>query len=349
MNISVCLIVKDEELNIERVLKSIPSSFEVIIYDTGSKDRTVEIAEKYNAVIKQGKWNDDFAQARNQSVSWATGEYILILDADEELPPYAEAKLNQFITEHPGRAGTVFLENIMENDSARHRMVRFFPNKSAFQFKGIVHEQLYENEQPANFKDTGLVIKHYGYTKKEYSEKDKFNRYLKLYQKALAERHDEGYMLYQIGKLYNSVNQFKEAEHYLRRSLEYKEENKLYYPPMLVLLGYTLKELGRSKEAVDLLTRYGDVYKDFPDLFFLLGLLAMDTGEIHIIEPSFKEALRIGETNKYTSVLGTGSFKAAYNLGVYYEILGFKDKAKEYYKLAASWGYDPALIRLKNI
>lgn len=349
MNISVCLIVKDEELNIERVLNSIPSPFEVIIFDTGSRDRTVEIAEKYDAVIKQGEWNDDFAQARNQSVSWATGEYILILDADEELPPDAEAKLSQFITEHPGQAGTVVLENIMENDSARHRMIRFFPNRPSFRFKGIVHEQLYENDLPASFKDTGLLVKHYGYTKKEYHEKDKFNRYLTLYQKALDERQDEGYMLYQIGKLYNSLEQYKEAEHYLKRSLTYKEENKLYHPPMLVLLGYTLKELGRSKEAADLLRRYGDIYKDFPDLFFLLGLLAMDTGEIHMIEPSFKEALRIGETQKYTSVLGTGSFKAAYNLGVYYEILGFKDKAKEYYKLAASWGYDPALVRLKNI
>lgn len=348
MNISVCLIVKDEELNIERVLKSIPSLFEVIIYDTGSRDRTVEIAKKYDAVIKQGEWNDDFAQARNQSVSLATGEYILILDADEELPADTEAKLNRFITQYPDRAGTVLIENIMENESARHRMVRFFPNKPAFQFKGVVHEQLHENEQPANFEDTGLVIKHYGYTKKEYREKDKFNRYLTLYQKAL-DGQDDGYMLYQIGKLFNSVEQYMEAEHYLKRSLTYKEENKLYYPPMLVLLGYTLKELGRSKEAADLLTRYGGIYKDFPDLFFLLGLLAMDTGEIHVIEPSFKEALNIGETNKYTSVLGTGSFKAAYNLGVYYEILGFKDKAKEYYELAASWGYDPALLRLRNI
>ncbi|MFB6364647.1 glycosyltransferase [Paenibacillus elgii] len=349
MNISVCLIVKDEEFNIERALKSIPPQFEIIVYDTGSKDRTVEIAKNYGATIKLGEWNDNFAQARNKSISWATGDYILILDADEELPSDAEVMLSQYITKYPGQAGTIFIENIMENDSAQHRMVRFFPNKHSFQFKGFVHEQLYENEQPASFKDTEIVVKHYGYAKNEYSGKDKFNRYLKLYHKALDERQDEGYMLYQIGKLYNSVEHYKEAEHYLIRSLDYKEENKLYYPPMLVLLGYSLKELGRSKEAADLLTRYGDIYKDFPDLFFLLGLLAMDTGEIHVIEPSFKEALRIGETNKYTSVLGTGSFKAAYNLGVYYEILGFKDKAKEYYKLAASWGYNPALERLKNI
>ena len=82
--ISQCMIVKNEEANIERALswgKGVVS--EQIVVDTGSTDRTVEIAERMGAKIYHFEWIDDFAAAKNFAISKAKYEWIALLDADE--------------------------------------------------------------------------------------------------------------------------------------------------------------------------------------------------------------------------------------------------------------------------
>ena len=82
--ISLCMIVKDEEQHLENCLNSIKElADEIIIVDTGSKDKTKEIAGKFTNKVYDFKWNDDFSEARNFSLSKATKDWILVLDADE--------------------------------------------------------------------------------------------------------------------------------------------------------------------------------------------------------------------------------------------------------------------------
>ena len=83
--VSSCLIVKNERKNIRQCLESIiPFSDQIIVYDTGSNDGTQDICKEYNEVtLVQGELNDDFSWARNQSFSYATGDYIFWLDADD--------------------------------------------------------------------------------------------------------------------------------------------------------------------------------------------------------------------------------------------------------------------------
>ncbi len=84
--VSLCMIVKNEEENLDRCLSSARDVVdEIIVVDTGSTDRTVEIANAYNARIYYHEWQDDFSLARNISLSHATRDWILHLDADEEL------------------------------------------------------------------------------------------------------------------------------------------------------------------------------------------------------------------------------------------------------------------------
>ena len=84
ITLSLCMIVKDEEKNLNNCLSSCSSLFdEIIIVDTGSTDRTKEIAKKYTNNIYDFKWCDDFSKARNYSFSKATKEYIMWLDADD--------------------------------------------------------------------------------------------------------------------------------------------------------------------------------------------------------------------------------------------------------------------------
>ena len=97
--LSLCMITKNEEKNLSRCLDSIKDIVdEIIIVDTGSTDKTVEIAKSYGAHIYHYDWNNDFSKARNVSLQKATKDWILVLDADEVLPYEEGLKLKNIIT-----------------------------------------------------------------------------------------------------------------------------------------------------------------------------------------------------------------------------------------------------------
>lgn len=90
------MIVKDEESFIANCLQSVQDIVdEIIIVDTGSTDKTIEIANTYGVKIYHLPWNNNFSAARNFSLDKATGEWIIILDADEELNSLDKSKLKQ--------------------------------------------------------------------------------------------------------------------------------------------------------------------------------------------------------------------------------------------------------------
>ena len=82
--ISVCIIAKNEEKMLQQCLQSVKDiAYEIIVVDTGSTDKTVEIAKNFNAKIYHFEWQDDFALARNESLKYANGDFIFVIDADE--------------------------------------------------------------------------------------------------------------------------------------------------------------------------------------------------------------------------------------------------------------------------
>jgi glycosyltransferase involved in cell wall biosynthesis len=98
VSVSLCMIVRNEENNIQRALASIkPVVEEMIVVDTGSTDRTKDIAKELGAKVYDFAWTDSFADARNFALSKATGEWILILDADEMISPSDHDKLRKLI------------------------------------------------------------------------------------------------------------------------------------------------------------------------------------------------------------------------------------------------------------
>ncbi|KIL40653.1 family 2 glycosyl transferase [Gordoniibacillus kamchatkensis] len=346
---SVCLIVRNEETNIRRVLASVPKHVEIVVGDTGSQDNTKKIASAMGAKVVDVEWNGSFADARNGTAAYATGDYILFLDADEELDSGALTAMRKFAKHHPDQAGAITIRNLIEDEIHIHSMARFYPNNGKYRYAGVVHEMIYYGDTPALSAKTGIIVTHYGYQQEEYERKGKAKRYFELYEQHLRQHPDDGYMLYQLGKLHFSLKQYEEAVLALNRCIALHEEQQLYFPVMAVMLGYALKYIGRSAEAETRLTPYIARYPTFPDLPFLLGLLAMDSGKLPDIENYFRMALAIGDNDNYASVVGTGSFKAAYNLGVFYEITGQLEPARKYYQLASRYGYSPAKQRLQII
>jgi glycosyltransferase involved in cell wall biosynthesis len=97
--ISLCMIVKDEAQRLPRCLASAkPYVDETVVVDTGSQDETISIAKEYGAKVSSFQWCDDFAAARNYSLSLATGQWILLLDADEELV-VEDQNFRQYLTD----------------------------------------------------------------------------------------------------------------------------------------------------------------------------------------------------------------------------------------------------------
>ncbi len=142
--LSLCMIVKDEEHNLPKCLDSVRAlSPEIVIADTGSTDRTVEIARQYGARVFPFSFERvDFAGGRNQALAHATGRWVLMLDADEVLEP-AGVPLVETVISGNENAGYYFARRNHASDAegfTTDYAVRLFPNRPDYRYRGRVHE-----------------------------------------------------------------------------------------------------------------------------------------------------------------------------------------------------------------
>lgn len=144
--LSLCMIVRDEEEVLGRCLESVKAlADEIIIVDTGSEDRTKEIAARYTDRVYDFRWTGDFSAARNYAFSKGTKDYLMWLDADDVLRPDEAAKFIEFMQTLPGDTDVVMMPYAVCFDEAgrstftyyRERIVR---NRAGYRFQGRVHE-----------------------------------------------------------------------------------------------------------------------------------------------------------------------------------------------------------------
>lgn len=142
MTISAVLIVKNEEKTLEKCLKSLDGVDEIIICDTGSKDKTLEVAKKFTDKIFFREWNDSFCEARNFAKSHATGDWIISIDADEvlqEIGPVREAIAR---AEKDNNLAIDVLMVAEDRSKQSFRFPRLFKNSPECYWVGDVHNHL---------------------------------------------------------------------------------------------------------------------------------------------------------------------------------------------------------------
>ena len=142
LSLSACLIVRNESYCLARCLDSLVGVVdEIILVDTGSTDQTLEIARRYTDKIYHHDWQDDFATARNQSLMHASGDWILIIDADEALPAKTARLIPDYLTRPEFQHQPLVLNWHLRRP---HRPGTFkrglFPNHQGIRFAGRVHE-----------------------------------------------------------------------------------------------------------------------------------------------------------------------------------------------------------------
>ena len=241
--ISLAMMVKNEEKMLPRALASAaPWVDEIIVVDTGSTDRTVEIAESYGAKIYHHPWEHNFSIHRNQSIGYCTGDWVLILDADEELDQDTAPQMRQLV-KHPTANCFLFkLYNDVAGGGATFLMhARLFRAGVGFHYEGLIHNI---PTIPGEYAPSEVKLTHYGYNLDAEAMDAKHQRRLTMLEKAI-DAQPQDYKLHA----------------YLAQSLASKDESR----PQAIL---------EALEAVRLADEQGAPGVDFPRCYFpMMGSL----------------------------------------------------------------------------
>jgi tetratricopeptide (TPR) repeat protein len=218
------MIVKDEEHFLPQCLASVRDFVdEIIVVDTGSSDRTIEIARSFGATVVERPWRNDFGWARNESLKLATKRWILFLDADEELTPNSQEPL-MALKDVPAHETALWVRIYNRTDDYRgsgdvsHALIRVFPNDERIRFRGPIHEYpaLEGNLNSIEAVPSNIEIIHHGYVQGVVDSRNKGKRNLDILTEATKAEPDNAYNWYNLGTTAYLVSDFELA----RTSLE---------------------------------------------------------------------------------------------------------------------------------
>lgn len=306
MSISVCMISKNEEKNIERCLKSIQSiADEIILVDTGSTDKTIEIAKKYGAKVFYHEWNKDFSEVRNKSIEFATKDWILFLDCDEELHPEDINQLKSTLDNNPMYEGFYMrVVNIVENRSIGDAIVfRVFKNNPKYRFIGKMHEQIIgsiEKNTKNPLGSTQIRILHYGYDPKVSDPMDKSNRNLEILL-GYKEEHKDGYYYYSIGNEYTRIGDFNKAMDSYNKALKIsvlKSNNiPIYYAYLMSSIIKILHANQMFYEELKYINSFKNTFSDFRDIYFYECLVYIAQSKLTLAKESLMKFINCKSTS----------------------------------------------------
>jgi GT2 family glycosyltransferase len=330
LTLSLCMIVKDEEELLPACLEAARGAVdEIVVVDTGSSDRTVEIAESFGARVVSFPWNGSFADARNVSIEHATGDWILYLDADEQLDAAAAAEVRALLGRTWREAFYLVETNHTGGDEAgtavANPAMRIFRNRPEYRFEGRIHEQksrLMPTWLPERFEATSIGVEHYGYLESRVVGRDKSRRNLDLLLREVEESPSPfasfnlGSEYQMLGDWERAAGHFDDAWRELRREDDWQ---KTGFAPMLAArAARALRECGRIEPARRVLVEAVALMPDYTDLSFELALCAQAAGEPAEAERLLRHCLELGDAPpRYAATVGTGSHLA---LGVLAEL-----------------------------
>lgn len=210
-SLSACLIVKNEAQNLAACLQSIAAVVdEIIVVDTGSTDQTREIAARFTSKLYHFDWCDDYGQARNAALQYASCDWTLILNGDERLDAASAPLIQPTIQAFAYHDPVVLLFRLLTPGDQTRFVRGLFPNHRGLRFKGRVHEWLIWPDGPLQSVECPELIVHHRphYPADKYS-KDK--RLMLLDLPTLSEPFERSLLLFHLGQTELRLNQPQEA------------------------------------------------------------------------------------------------------------------------------------------
>ncbi|TCK98613.1 tetratricopeptide repeat protein [Natranaerovirga hydrolytica] len=338
--VSLCMIVKNEEKNLSRCLKSIDGLMdEIIIVDTGSTDKTIEIAKAYNAKIYHYEWQDDFSAARNESIKYATGDWLFFMDADDELCHKDRERLLELIQK--GAKDIYFFEthsfvgrtpgaNITVNLN-----IRLVKNDGQYYYESPIHEQLKNKKQALTNLKTSIVdikIFHYGYLKENISSKNKRERNKSILQDLMKKEPNNMFHYFNLGSEYFAENNYIKALECFNQVYKNFDEKTLYAPKLILRMVLCCYFLGLYEEGIELveigLLKY---YPKYTELEYLKGLIYHKQKKYTLAIDAFNKCIQMKDSpSALKFIFGVGDYRSFAALADIYMALEDYYKAYEY-------------------
>lgn len=336
MNLSFCIIVKDEETTLPKCLSSVKGAVdEMVVLDTGSTDRTPEIAQEFGARVYHFEWCNDFSKARNESLKYVQGDWILVLDADEVLVPAVVPNIKRAIKSDRHLLINLLRQEVQAAQSPYSLVSRLFRNHPDICFSRPYHALVDDSVSLILSKEpqwqvgylSEVAILHEGYQKSAIAQRDKFAKATQAMEKFIARHPTDPYVCSKLGALYVETGRVTQGIKLLERGLASQAANA----QILYELHYHLGIAYTRQQNLDLaLTHYQSATQVaiYPMLklgaYNNLGNLRRAVGDLTGAKMTYEMALQIDR-----------NFAAGhYNLGMTLKAMGYLQDAIAAYQQA---------------
>ena len=327
--ISLTMIVKNEEANLPHALGSVRGLFdEIVVVDTGSRDRTVQIAGEFGVRVVHFAWVDDFAAARNVALTHATGDYVFWLDADDLVEPperkKLEALLGRIRTAQPLRRPIGSSADANQGTPPPFAYVldcacdpgpggsggrtivnhiRLFPRLEGVRWTYKVHEQILPalRRLGVAVQWTDITIRHTGYTDRALRDK-KLDRDMRILLGELGERPNDPFILFNLGMLAVERKQWQNALTYLERSLAGSAPTDSITRKLFALLARVQEMLGDTEAALRTCAEGLSLEPEDAELWFRKGVAHRHRGEPDEAESAWRRILSLRRPEKFASI-----------------------------------------------
>ncbi len=351
MKITACYITKNEEENLPSSLESIREvADEIIVVDTGSVDRTVEIAQSYGAAVYHLPWQDDFSEPRNAALEYAGRDWILFLDADESFlhVENLREKMERMIEEKPLVEAWLFPffhvdRKNLERVQSRSYHPRLFRNRKDIRYHGRIHENIRKDggKLELGYASEALAIRHTGYS--AVLSKEKALRNLRILEQEIEQYGKQPGYDYYLADCYYSLERYEEALSCARRQAAgdvrmIGHESHAHH----LALECMRKLKTPLDEQLAWVEQAKEEYPLLPDYYAERGMLLSSMGRLEEAEKEFLEALLRYEGKEYPPCQGSifteqVAARASVRLGEIASRLGKREEAKQYFAIAGRY------------
>jgi glycosyltransferase involved in cell wall biosynthesis len=358
-NLSLCMIVRDNDKTIGAALASIYRWVdEIIIVDTGSTDRTIEICRSYGARVEYFQWCDDFSAARNESLKYATGDWIFWMDSDDTIPEDCSRQLRQLVD---GPHEDAVLGYVMQvhcpgpghdNDGGAEVTVvdhlKLFRRVPGLVFERRIHEQLLPSihRLGGEYRWTDLYVVHSGYDHSTATRAKKLERDLRILNLERAQEPNHPFLLFNLGMTYADARRWDRAIEDLRRCIEVSAPHESQVPKAHALLINALFQAELFDEALQACETALSSFPDDKEIRFRHGLVEMAAGRFESAARAFEVVLECPAERKFLSVdRHLAGYKARHNLAIARQATGDHAAALSHWRrvLDEQPGFRPAI------
>lgn len=335
--LSLCMIARDSARTLPACLQSIrPWVGEMIVVDTGSRDETPRIAAQFGAQVSEFPWIDDFAAARNASLSRASGVWLFWMDSDDSIDADNGRRLKELANgDHPPNVlGYVAQVRCPASDRDADvdvtvvDHVKLIRNDPRIRFEGRIHEQILPSIRrlDGDVAWTDLFVVHSGVDHSPDAKRRKYDRDLRILHLDLLDRPDHPFVLFNLGMTYDDMGEWQEAEGWLRKCLAVSSPQESHVRKAHAILVSCLDRQGRTTEARAACLAALNAFPQDRELSFRLGILEHQLNDLDAAVRAYRSVLRSNGPRHFTSMdAGIVGYKTRHNLAIVHEDRGELD------------------------